>query len=87
MGRFGDAVPHVVPDVHVEVQQLAPPGSFFGNTPLRLRCFCATSSEADEGMKDKIKAISRRSFGFGSADHFIAAIYHCCARLPMPAEG
>jgi transposase len=27
-----------------------------------------------------------RSFGFRSANHFIAAIYHCCARLPLPVE-
>jgi transposase len=37
-------------------------------------------------MNNKIKSISHRSFGFRSAAHFIAAIYHCCARLPLPAE-
>ncbi|MGA2879059.1 MAG: hypothetical protein ABSG13_08930 [Bryobacteraceae bacterium] len=26
------------------------------------------------------------SFGFRSAANFIAAIYHCCARMPLPAE-
>ena len=35
---------------------------------------------------NKIKSISHRSFGFRSARNFIAAIYHCCARLPLPAE-
>jgi len=37
-------------------------------------------------MNNKIKSISHRSFGFRSAEYFIAAIYHCCARLPLPAE-
>ena len=44
------------------------------------------SSGAVEGMNNKIKSISHRSFGFRTAEHFIAAIYHCCARLPLPAE-
>jgi len=44
------------------------------------------SNGALEGMNNKIKAISHRSFGFRSAKNFIAAIYHCCARLPLPAE-
>jgi len=44
------------------------------------------SNGAVEGMNNKIKSISHRSFGFRSAKHFIAAIYHCCARLPLPAE-
>jgi transposase len=44
------------------------------------------SNGAVEGMNNKIKAISHRSFGFRSATNFIAAIYHCCARLPLPAE-
>jgi hypothetical protein len=35
-------------------------------------------------MNNKVKSISLRSFGFGSAEHFIAAIYHCCARLLRP---
>jgi hypothetical protein len=38
-------------------------------------------------MNNKIKSISHRSFGFRSAGNFIAAIYHCCARLPLPVEG
>jgi transposase len=45
------------------------------------------SNGAVEGMNNKIKSISHRSFGFRSAEHFIAAIYHCCARLPLPVEG
>jgi transposase len=44
------------------------------------------SNGAVEGMNNKIKSISHRSFGFRSAQNFIAAIYHCCARLPLPAE-
>ena len=44
------------------------------------------SNGAVEGMNNKIKSISHRSFGFRSAANFIAAIYHCCARLPLPTE-
>ena len=44
------------------------------------------SKGALEGMNNKIKSISHRSFGFRSAKNFIAAIYHCCARLPLPEE-
>jgi transposase len=44
------------------------------------------SKGAVEGMNNKIKSISHRSFGFRSAQYFIAAIYHCCARLPLPSE-
>ena len=44
------------------------------------------SSGAVEGMNNKTKSISHRSFGFRTAEHFIAAIYHCCARLPLPVE-
>jgi transposase len=44
------------------------------------------SNGAVEGMNNKIKSISHRSFGFRSANNFIAAIYHCCGRLPLPAE-
>jgi transposase len=47
---------------------------------------CRISSGAVEGMNNKIKSISHRSFGFRTAEHFIAAIYHCCARLPLPIE-
>jgi transposase len=44
------------------------------------------SNGAVEGMNNKIKSISHRSFGFRSAVNFIAAMYHCCARLPLPVE-
>ena len=44
------------------------------------------SNGAVEGMNNKIKSVSHRSFGFRSANNFIAAIYHCCARLPLPVE-
>jgi transposase len=44
------------------------------------------SNGALEGMNNKIKSISHRSFGFRTAKNFIAAIYHSCARLPLPAE-
>ena len=44
------------------------------------------SNGAVEGMNNKIKSISHRSFGFRTAENFIANIYHCCARLPLPAE-
>jgi len=44
------------------------------------------SNGAVEGMNNKIKSISHRSFGFRSTQYFVAAIYHCCARLPLPAE-
>jgi transposase len=44
------------------------------------------SNGAVEGMNNKIKSISHRSFGFRNALYFIAAIYHCCARLPLPAD-
>ena len=44
------------------------------------------SNGAVEGMNNKIKSNSHRSFGFRTAENFIAAIYHCCAQLPLPAE-
>jgi transposase len=39
-----------------------------------------------EGMNNKIKMVSHRSFGFRRSENFIAAIYHCCGRLPLPQE-
>jgi transposase len=42
------------------------------------------SNGALEGMNNKIKLVSHRSFGFRSARNFITAIYHCCAKLPLP---
>jgi Transposase len=53
---------------------------FFSWTEFRL------SNGAVEGMNNKIKSISHRSFGFRTAANLIAVIYHCCARLPLPAE-
>ena len=44
------------------------------------------SNGAVEGINNKIKSVSHRSFGFRSAKNFIAAIYHCCARPPLPVE-
>lgn len=44
------------------------------------------SNGAVEGMNNKIKSISHRSFGFRTAANFIAAIYHSCAHLPLPVE-
>jgi len=44
------------------------------------------SNGAVEGMNNKIKLVSHRSFGFRTVTHFTAAIYHCCAKLPLPAE-
>ena len=35
---------------------------------------------------NKIKSVSHRSFGFRSAKHFIADIYHSCARLPRQLQ-
>lgn len=49
-------------------------------TPLRV------SNGAVDGMNNKIKLVSHRSFGFRQAPNFIAAIYHTCAQLPLPAE-
>ena len=44
------------------------------------------SNGAVEGMNNKIKLVSHRSFGFRDARNFIAAIDHTCAQLPLPAE-
>ena len=44
------------------------------------------SSGAVNGMNNKIKSISHRSFGFRTAEFFIANIYHCSAKLPLPLE-
>jgi len=37
-----------------------------------------------EGMNNKVRAISRRAFGFRTTWTYIANIYHCCAALPLP---
>jgi transposase len=44
------------------------------------------SNGALEGMNNKIKLVSHRSFGFRTVKNFTAAIYHCCARLPLQEE-
>jgi transposase len=44
------------------------------------------SNGAVEGMNNKIKSISHRSFGFRTTANFIPVIYHCCSRLPLPTE-
>ena len=69
-----------------------------GWSPSRNSCACCVaismecwtnhrvSNGAVEGMNNKIKSISHRSFGFRTAENFIAAIYHSCAKLPLPLE-
>jgi hypothetical protein len=37
-------------------------------------------------VQKQVKSISHRLFGFRSAETFTAAIYHCCAKLPLPVE-
>ncbi len=44
------------------------------------------SNGAVEGMNNKIKLVSHRAYGFRTVEHYVAAIYHCCARLPLPEE-
>ena len=44
------------------------------------------TSGAVAGMNNKIKRVSHRAFGFRTVEHYVAAIYHCCARLPLPEE-
>jgi transposase len=44
------------------------------------------SNGALEGMNNKIKLVSHRSFGFRTVKNFTAAIYHCCAHLSLPEE-
>lgn len=44
------------------------------------------SNGALEGMNNKIKLVSHRSFGFRTVENFTAAIYHGCAQLPLPEE-
>src|SRR5258708_7392794 len=44
------------------------------------------SNGAVEGMNNKITSISHRSFGFRTAENFIAAICHCCAKFPLPLQ-
>jgi transposase len=39
-----------------------------------------------EGMNNKVKLVSHRSYGFRNDDRDIEAIYHNCGRLPLPPE-
>ena len=39
-----------------------------------------------EGMNNKVKLVSHRSYGFRNDDRYIAAIYHNCADLPLPPD-
>ena len=42
------------------------------------------SNGMSEGINNKVKVISHRAFGYRTAAHFIAAIYHVCADLDLP---
>ncbi len=42
------------------------------------------SNGALEGFNNKVKLVSHRAFGFRTISHYIAAIYHVCADLPLP---
>lgn len=42
------------------------------------------SNGALEGLNNKVKLVSHRSFGFRTITYYIAAIYHVCADLPLP---
>ena len=44
------------------------------------------SNGALEGINNKIKLVSHRSFGFRTVENFTAAIYHGCAHLPLPED-
>jgi transposase len=37
-----------------------------------------------EGMNNKVKLVSHRSFGFRNDERYIEAIYHNCGNLPLP---
>jgi len=42
------------------------------------------SNGALEGMNNKVKLVSHRSYGFRNDDRYIEAIYHNCGKLPLP---
>jgi transposase len=42
------------------------------------------SNGALEGMANKIKTVAKRAYGFRKTEHYMLAIYHCCAELPLP---
>lgn len=44
------------------------------------------SNGALEGMNNKVKLVSHRSYGFRNDDRYIEAIYHNCGDLPLPPE-
>jgi len=44
------------------------------------------SNGALEGMNNKVKLVSHRSYGFRNDERYIEAIYHNCAALPLPPE-
>jgi len=44
------------------------------------------SNGALEGMNNKVKLVSHRSYGFRNDDRYIEAIYHNCASLPLPPD-
>ena len=37
-----------------------------------------------EGMNNKVKLVSHRSYGFRNDDRYIEAVYHNCGQLPLP---
>ena len=37
-----------------------------------------------EGLNNKAKVISRKAYGFRTADHFICNLYHCMSYLLAP---
>jgi len=39
---------------------------------------------AVEGMNNKAKVVSHRSYGFRTASNYITALYHCLGNLPEP---
>lgn len=39
-----------------------------------------------EGMNNKVKLVSHRSYGFRNDDRYMEAIYHNCGKLPLPPE-
>jgi transposase len=44
------------------------------------------SNGALEGMNNKVKLVSHRSYGFRNDDRYIEAIYHNCGNLTLPPE-
>lgn len=39
-----------------------------------------------EGLNNKAKVVSHRSYGFRTASNFITALYHCLGKLPIPGH-